>query len=480
MNAVDTALPRVPASAPAATPLALGPLVVLSLGYFLVMLDVTVVTVAVPEVRQSLGAGPTGLQWVVDGYSTVFAALLLLGGGLGERLGHRRVFMAGLTLFAAASALCALAGTTGVLIAGRMSQGAGAALLVPTSLALLAGAYPQRSAKARALGLWAAVAGVAFAAGPVVGGFLVAGLSWRAVFWINVPVVALALPLTTRYVPRPAASDRTRRMDPIGQVCAVVGLTGIAGALNQAASSGWTSPTVLLGFLVGAAGLAALVAAEYRLDMRFRGGLTARPPMLPLLLFRNLGFSATAVIGILLNLGYYGILYLSTLYFQEQRGYDALTTGLLLLPSVCMALVAAPLSGRLTARYGPYWPMAAALALGSAGFLGWLAAGPDSPYPALLFALVATGLATPMTVPAATAAVIESVPADRAGTASAVFNVARQIGNAVGVALFGTLMATSSSPTAGLHLSAVIASIAFLLGSVLALTARRQHVAVAP
>src|SRR5689334_7408035 len=207
------------------------PLLALSLGYFLVMLDVTAVTVAVPDIQRSLEAGSSALQWSVDGYSTVFAALLLLGGGLGERLGHRRIFLAGLMVFTGASVICAIASTPGALVAGRLLQGAGAALLVPTSLALLAAAYPDRAARAHALGFWAGVAGVAFAAGPVLGGLLVQGLSWRAVFWLNVPVAALAVVLTLRHVP--TTSGAARRMDVVGQVLAIVGLTGVIGALNE-------------------------------------------------------------------------------------------------------------------------------------------------------------------------------------------------------------------------------------------------------
>lgn len=456
-------------SAPPA--LRLPPLIALSLGYFLVMLDVTVVTVAVPDVQRSLQASSSELQWSVNGYSVVFAALLLLGGGLGDRLGHRRIFLTGLVGFTGASVLCAVALSPGVLIAGRLLQGAGAALLVPTSLALLAAAYPDRAARARALGFWAGVAGVAFAGGPVLGGLLVSGLSWRAVFWLNIPVAVLAVVLILRYVPSPTSGGRARRVDLVGQVLAIIGLTGIAGALNEASTAGWTSTVVVTCFLVGVAALVAFVATEWHLDR------DDASPLLSPSLFANPGFAATAVIGVLLNLGYYGMLFVATLYFQQQRGYDAMTTGLMLLPTVCMALVAAPLSGRLTARYGPYRPMAAALLLGSAGFLGWLAAGPDTSYPALLFALVATGLATPSTVPAATAAIIESAPKEKAGVASAVFNVSRQIGNAVGVALFGTLTVASASMYDGLHRSAVIASVAFFIGASLALLAGRRKTA---
>ena len=459
--------------------LALLPLIALSLGYFLVMLDVTVVNVAVPSIRESLHTRTSGLQWIVDGYSTFFAGLLLLGGGLGDRLGHRRLFLAGLAVFTAASVGCGLAPTTVVLVVARLAQGAGAAFLVPSSFALLQVAYPQRAERARAVGIWGLVAAIAFGAGPVVGGMLVSGLDWRAVFWLNVPVAALAVVLTVRHVPSPARKQRAGRMDPVGQLLGVLGLIGLAGALNEAGSAGWSAPVVVSAFVVGALALAVFVVVERRLETRLTDRPDGRAPMLPLSLFRQGGLSSTTVIGLLLSLGYYGMLFVATLYFQQERGYSALGTGLALLPSVCMGFVAAPLSSRITARTGPFTPMAGALLLGSVGFLGWLAAGPHTGYPVLLFALMATGLATPVTVVASTVAIMESAPAGGAGVASAVFNVSRQVGSAIGVALFGTLVAASGRLVTGLHVSAVIAAVAFLLGSVLAAVARRRVVAPA-
>ncbi|MEV0275714.1 MFS transporter [Streptomyces sp. NPDC050610] len=498
---------------PAARPsMPLPPLIALSLGYFMVMLDVTVVTVAVPGIRTSLHAGAAGLQWIVDGYSAVFAALLLLGGGLGDRLGHRKVFLAGLGAFTLASIGCGLAPTTGALIATRLLQGVGAAFLVPSSLALVGDTYPERAVRARAFGIWATVSGVGFASGPVLGGLMLAGLDWRAVFWLNLPVGALAVLLTLRYVPGPAPRGRSGpasatppsrrvdsasatapsgpggpasaaapravrgRFDPVGQSLAVLGLAALAAALNEASGAGWGSPLVLGAFGVAALALGAFVAVERRLEAALiprRGHLASasRPPRLPLLppsLFRRSGIAATAVIGVLLNLGFFGLLYLATLYFQRERGYGPLATGLAILPAAAMVLVSAPLSGRLTARFGPYRPMAWGLLLGAVGFLGWLAAGTGTSYAWLLLPLVVTGFGVPMTVPAATAAIMESAPADGAGMASAVFNVARQVGNAIGVALFGTLAATGGSLVAGVHLSAVIASGAFALGALLA------------
>ncbi|MEV0265498.1 MFS transporter [Streptomyces sp. NPDC050617] len=393
----------------------LPPLVALSLGYFMVMLDVTVVTVAVPGIRTSLHASAAGLQWIVDGYSAVFAALLLLGGGLGDRLGHRRVFLAGLGAFTLASIGCGLAPTTGALIAARLLQGVGAALLVPCSLALVGDAYPERAVRARAFGAWAAVSGIGFASGPVLGGLMLAGLDWRAVFWLNLPVGALAILLTLRYVPGPAREGRAAsaprrvraRFDPAGQTLAVLGLAALATALNEASGEGWASPLVLGAFGVAAPALGAFVVVERRLEAALTVGdgrqavAAPRLPLLPPSLFRRSGVAATAVIGVLLNLGFYGLLYLAALYFQQERGYGPLATGLAILPAAAMVFVSAPLSGRLTARFGPYRPMAWGMLLGAVGFLGWLAAGPGTAYAWLLFPLVATGLGPVVKIPPA-------------------------------------------------------------------------------
>ncbi|MFF2364000.1 MFS transporter [Streptomyces sp. NPDC058122] len=454
--------------------LSLPPLIALSLGYFLVMLDVTVVNVAVPSIEDSLHAGASDMQWIVDGYSAFFAGLLLLGGGLGDRFGHRTLFLTGLGVFATASVGCGVAPSAQVLIAARLAQGAGAALLVPASLALLQAAYPDRAQRARAVGYWGLVSAVAFGAGPAVGGLLVSGFDWRSVFWVNLPVAAVAVLLTLRHVPAPGRRARPGRMDPAGLALGVVGLLGVAGALNEAGGAGWSSPEVLTLFAGGVVSLAAFVTVELRLEKGAVLRPDSRRPLLPLSLFREIRLTATNLIGLLLSFGYYGMLFVATLYFQQERQLSPLRTGFALLPSVCMGFLAAPLSSRLTARSGPYPPMAGALVLGSAGFLGWLAAGPDTSYPVLLFALMATGLATPVTVVAATVAIMEASPADKAGVASAVFNVSRQVGSAVGVALFGTLLGAAGGMVGGLHAAAVIASAAFLLASVTAAVAGRR------
>ncbi|MFG2721814.1 MFS transporter [Streptomyces sp. NPDC048416] len=456
------------------TALALPPLIALSLGYFLVMLDVTVVNVAIPDIQTSLGTGPTALQWIVDGYSTVFAALLLLGGGLTDRFGPRRLFLAGLGIFTATSMACALASTPGLLVAGRLGQGAGAALLVPASLALLQATFPDRALRARAVAVWGTVASVAFGAGPAVGGLIVSGAGWRSVFWLNLPVGALAVLLTLRHIPPSASRPSTRKADPAGQVLAVVGLAGLAGGLNEAGAHGWTSPLVLTAFGIGATALASFVLLERALESRATLGGTRRAPLLRLSMFRSRAFTSTTLVGLLISLGYYGMLFLTTLYFQREAHFSAVETGLALLPSVGMGLAAAPLFSRIASRTGPYVPMAAGLVLGTVGFLGWLPAGPDTPYPVLLFALMATGLGQTMTALASVAAVIEAAPHADTGVATAVFNVSRQVGSVIGVALFGTFAATGHDFTFGLHLSAAIAAAAFAMGALLALSARRR------
>ncbi|MFG2139999.1 MFS transporter [Streptomyces sp. NPDC048650] len=432
------------------------PLLAVCLGYFMVMLDVTVVTVALPVIGTALDAGVTGLQWVVDGYTLVFAGLLLFGGGLGDRLGSRRVFLAGLTVFTAASAGCAVAPVPGVLVLARLVQGLGAALMVPASLALLRAAYPDQAARARAFGVWGMVAGLGGGAGPVLGGVLVASCGWRSVFLMNLPVGIAAVLLTVRHLPvSPAAATRPG-LDLPAQAAVTLSLAGLTTGCIEAGALGWTHPGVLAAFLTFAVALAAFIVLERR----------SRAPMLPLALFRARSFSASAVIGVLLNTGFYGMLFLAPLYFQRVHHYSALHTGIVLVPTVGVTALGSALAGRITARTGPRLPMVTGLLIGAAGLSGWLLAGPNTPYLVLVAPMVAAGLGISLTMPASTAVVMESVPAERGGAAAAVFNAARQIGSALGVALFGTLIA--GGLVTGLHTAILIGAAGFLAAAVLA------------
>ncbi|HEX6497414.1 MAG TPA: MFS transporter [Micromonosporaceae bacterium] len=428
------------------------PLLAVCVGYFMVILDATAVNVALPSLGRDLGTGITGLQWVVDGYTLVFAGLLLSTGAIGDRRGPNRVYQAGLLVFTAASVGCGLAPGTGWLVAARLAQGLGAALLVPASLALLQVAYSEPTVRARAFGIWGGVGGVGAAAGPLIGGALIGAFGWRSVFFVNLPVGLAGVALAARHVPAPAG--RPRRLDPAAQALGILALAALTGALIEAGSVGWSAPLVLVGFGTAVAAAIAFVAVEHR----------AEQPMLPPALFRSPTFSGANLVGVLINLGFYGQLFVASIYFQRVRGDSALTTGLLLLPELAMAVVASTASGWVMARTGPRRPMLTGLALGGAGLLGWLVAGPHTPYPALIVPLVATGFGMAFTMPAATAAVMGAAAAEFAGTVSGVINAARQVGGVIGVALLGTLIADQATFVAGMHAGLIVASLAFFVG----------------
>lgn len=430
------------------------PLVAVCLGYFLVILDVTVVTVALPTIGADLRGAVTSLQWVADGYTLAFAGLLLFCGGLGDRFGPRAVFLAGLAVFTLASAGCGAAPGAGALVAARLAQGVGAALMVPASLALLRHAYPDAAARARAFGVWGMVAGVAAAAGPVVGGALVSAVGWRAVFAVDVPFGIAGVVLTRRYVPAPARSAARTGLDVPAQAAGAVGLAALTSALIEAGARGWTDPAVLALLAGGALALAAFVLVERR----------ARAPMLPLALFRDRRFGAAAVVGVLLNLGFYGLLFAVPLYFQRVARLDPLEVGLAMAPMALMPVVASPLGGRLAARGGPHVPMTVGLLVGAVGLVGWLVAGPGTSYWVLVAPLVLTGFGTGFTMPAATAAIMEAAPADRGGVASAVLNAARQTGSALGVGLVGSFLAAGT--VAGLHAGVLVGGTGFAAAAV--------------
>jgi DHA2 family methylenomycin A resistance protein-like MFS transporter len=458
-------LDRAPGRAAMPSP---GPLAAICLGYFMVILDTMVVTVALPSIGRQLAASVAGLQWVTAGYTLAFAGLLLAAGALGDRYGPKRVFQAGLAVFAVASAGCGLAPSAAVLVTARLAQGLGAALMVPASLALLQAAYPDRAARAKAFGVWGGVAGIAAASGPVAGGVAVAAFGWRAIFFVNIPVAGAAMVLTARYVPSPAG--QWRPLDLPAQALGVIALGALTAALIEAGSLGWGAPVVLAGLGAAAVAAVAFAAVEH----------AGRSPMLPLGLFGNRTFSAASAVGLLINFGFYGQLFVATLYFQDVHGYSALVTGLALLPEGAMVTLASVISGRIMARTGPRTPMITGLALGGAGLLGWLVAGSRSSYLVLVLPLMATGFGMALTMPAATAAVMGSAPADRAGVASGVVNTARQVGGVLGVALLGTLVSHRGGFVAGMHLSAAVAGAAFLLGcglSAAAVDRRRRRAA---
>ncbi|MFJ3791236.1 MFS transporter [Kitasatospora sp. NPDC090091] len=433
------------------------PLLAVCAGYFMVILDVTIINVAVPAVGRDLGASLTGIQWITDGYTLAFAGLLLTGGALGDRLGNRRVFCWGVAVFTAASAACAAAQSTAFLVAARLVEGVGAALIVPGSLALLQQAYPAPDARSRAFGLWGAMAGIAASAGPLLGGLLVSTVGWRWVFLVNLPVGAVCLVLTLRWV---AASPRhrDRALDWPAQCAVVAAVALLTATLNEAGRRGWTDPAVLAG-----AGLAVAAAAAFALREHL-----ARSPVLPLRLLRSRALSGGAVIGLLFNFAFYGMVFTASLYFQHQRGYSALATGAALFPAVAMTMFASALSGRLARRTGDRPLVIGGMLLAALGLAGWAAAGPDPAYPLLIGPMMAAGFGTSFALTGSTTTVMTAVPGGYAGTASALFNTTRQVGSAAAVALGGTLLATAANYGTGLRTSMAIGAGAYLLAAALA------------
>ena len=447
-----------PDDRPGAPGRSLAPLLAVCAGYFMVILDVTVINVAVPVVGRELSASLTGIQWITDGYTLVFAGLLLTGGALGDRLGNRRIFCTGVVVFIVASAGCGMARSAGALVAARLLEGLGAALIVPGSLALLQQAYPSPAARSRAFGLWGSMAGVAASVGPLLGGLLVTTVGWRWVFFINLPVGCACLVLTLRHV-RASARRLDRPLDWPAQGALIAMVALLIAVLNEAGRRGWADPLILAG-----AGLGVLAAAAFLLRERL-----ARTPVLPLRLLRSRPLSGGAAIGLLFNFAFYGMIFTASLYFQHQRGLTALRTGIALFPAVAMTMFASVLSGRLARRTGHRPLVLTGMLLGAAGLAGWAAAGPDPDYPLLVAPMMAAGFGTSFALTGSTATVMSAAPDEYSGTASALFNTARQIGSAAGVALGGSLLAASADFTTGLRTGMAIGAGAYLTAAALAL-----------
>jgi MFS transporter, DHA2 family, methylenomycin A resistance protein len=432
-------------------------LISVCLGFFVIQMDVTIVNVALPAIQREIGGSLAGLQWVIDAYTLALAAIMLTAGSAADRIGARKVFAAGLTVFAVGSAACAAAPALGVLIAARAVQGLGASALLPCSLALLVHQFPDPRARARALGVWGAMGSLGVALGPVVGGVLVTLAGWRSIFLVNVPVCGLTVVLLQRYVPE-SPLNPDRRTDVRGLVLGVGSLAGLTAGFITAGQQGWLSP------LPGALLAAGLLAGWYFI----RAERTQAAPMLPLSLFRSRGLSTATGIGVLFNAFLYGSLLCLSLFLQQARHESVLATGLLLLPMSLFVGAGSLASGRLTGRLGPRRPMIAGLALAAAG-AGLLAtAGPGTPMAVIVAASILIGLVS-LAMPAMTAVVVGAAGPEHAGVASGVLNAARQSGGALGVALLGSLFTGSN-----LHVPLAAAAAGYLLALTLAWTVLRD------
>jgi DHA2 family methylenomycin A resistance protein-like MFS transporter len=434
-----------------------------SLGFAVVQLDVSVVNVAIKSIGAALGGGVSSLQWVVSAYTVAFAALILSSGALGDRIGARRVYVGGFLLFTVASAGCGLAPSLPVLIAARAVQGVGAALLTPASLSLLNHVFSEPAQRARAVGLWAAGASSALAGGPLIGGLLIAALGWRAIFFINAPVGLVGVLLTLRFAPE-TSRTRTRGLDLPGQVLAVAGLVLLAGAMIEGGHRGFGTPAVLGGFGAALAAILGFVAVESR----------RAEPMLPLDLFRSPSFTVATTIGFLVNVAFYGLIFVLSLYFQRAQHLSALQTGLAFAPSTAAILVANLVAARAAGRLGPSRVMALGAALMAVGAIGLLGAGPETSYAVLAAPLILLGFGLGLVVPAMTAKLLASVAQTRSGIASGTLNTARQSGSVIGVALFGALISGGSGLIDGLHITLGISAVLAIAAAALTGRIREQ------
>ena len=395
----------------------------------LVGMDVTIVNVALPAIQRDLHASVAGLQWIMDAYTLVVASLLMLSGSVSDRVGRRKIFQIGLSLFIAGSLLCSLAHSIGQLVACRALQGLGASMLNPVALSIIANVFTDPRDRARAVGIWGAVGGVSFAVGPLLGGALTQAVGWRSIFWVNIPLGIIAVVLAAIYVPESKA-PRARAFDPVGQLLVFAGLTAVTYAVIDGRHLGWFSPTIV-GLLV-AAGVCVLGFLVYE--------PRRREPLVDLRFFRSVPFSSATILGLCAFASFAGFLFLNVLYLQQARGYSAFHTGLCTLPLAIMMMVCSPLSGRMVANFGTR----PSLLISGGGFLlsTLLLTGltNETPLALLLVAYALFGVGLGMVNPAITNNAVAGMPLAQAGVAAAIASTSRQVGAALGVAVAGTIV----------------------------------------
>ncbi|MFJ4684783.1 MFS transporter [Streptomyces sp. NPDC088789] len=404
-------------------------LAICCMSLLIVSLDTTVLNVALPSMARDLDAGTSGLQWTIDAYTLVLASLLMLAGSTADRIGRKRVFMAGLIVFTLGSALCSVAPDLETLVVFRMIQAVGGSMLNPVAMSIITNTFLDPRERARAIGAWGAVVGISMAAGPMIGGVLVEAVSWRAIFWINLPVGLAALLLTLRYVPESRAA-KPRRPDPVGQVLVILLFGSLTYAIIEAPAAG-------LGYVLpfAAVALFALLALLHYEPRRAE-------PLIDLRFFRSAPFSGATVIAISAFAALGGFLFLSTLYLQNVRGLDALHAGLWMLPMAVPTFVCAPLSGRLVGNRGPRVPLLIAGVAMTAGALMFAAFQAETSDLTLLLGYVLFGIGFGFVNAPITNTAVSGMPVAQAGVASAVASTSRQLGTTLGVAVVGAVLAT--------------------------------------
>jgi EmrB/QacA subfamily drug resistance transporter len=403
-------------------------------GLFMIMLDNTVVNVALPSIREDLGISISELEWVVNGYALTFGVLLLSGGKLADMLGRRRIFIVGLVIFSASSFVCGFANSAGVLIGARVVQGVGAALMNPATLSIITATFPPRQ-RGTAIGIWAGVSAMALAIGPLVGGAITEHISWSWVFYINVPIGVLAIFAARLFIDE-SRDETEQRLDPAGLVTSAAALFALTYGLIESNDRGFGDPLVL-GLFV----FAAVLFIAFFLVERHQ-----RLPMLDLNLFRNRSFSSANIVMLLIGLAMFGTFFFVSLYVQNVLRYSPMQAGATFLPMTMLIILVAPNAGRLSDKIGPRALMVPGLALVTLSLILFSVQDESSTFWTLLPALVVGGFGMAMAMAPTTSAAMHAVPVAKAGVGSAVINSMRQIGGSVGIAVMGAIVATQVNP----------------------------------
>ena len=438
-------------------------LAAVSVGLFMIMLDNTVVNVALPSIRSSLGMSIEGLEWVVAGYALTFAAFMLVGGKLADFLGRRLIFMVGLAVFTGASLACGLAPSGGFLIGARVVQGFGGALMNPATLSIITATFAPRE-RGRAIGIWAGVSAMALAIGPLVGGLLTEHVNWNWIFFINVPIGILGLFATPIFISESRDESAQQRLDIPGLAASAIGLFSLTYGFIEASNYGWTSARILGAFAIAAVALVTFGLLE----------LHQRAPMLDLSLFRNRTFSGANAAMLFVGLAMFGTFFFVSLYMQNVLGYSPVEAGASFLPMTILIILIAPRAGALTDRVGSRWLVGGGMTLLAGMLFYYTTLGASESFWALLPGLLLGGVGMGMTMTPVTAAAMSAVPVDKAGVGSAVLNSARQVGGSLGIAVMGSIVASASSYLVGFHDALRVGSFLCLVGAVVAVTAIRK------
>jgi EmrB/QacA subfamily drug resistance transporter len=444
-------------------------------GLFMIMLDNTIVNVALPSIQSDLHIGVSELEWVFNGYALTFGVLMLTGGKLADMLGRRRIFIVGLLIFTVASLFCGLATSAGWLIGARVLQGAGSALMNPATLSIVTATFPPRQ-RGMAIGIWAGVAAMALAIGPLAGGLITEHLGWNWIFFINVPVGILAIIVTRLVVDESRDTSPDQRLDLPGLLSSGIGLFALTYGLIEANNYGWTSPRILSLFAVAVIGLVVFVLLE----------LHQRSPMLDLSLFKNGTFAGANSVMLLVGLAMFGVFFYNSLFIQNILGYSAVQTGATFLPMTILIILVAPLAGKYSDRVGSRWLMGGGMVLLAGSLFIFSRLDASSDFWDILPGLIVGGFGMGLVMTPTTSAAMGSVPVDKAGVGSAVLNSMRQVGGALGIAVIGAIIAESVNAAPGTPESAAqfvtgyqhaltVAALIALAGAVLSVATVRKY-----